>query len=47
MKSVTSQRWGTGIVAHTAELRRHLGLLVWKLACHAETVGVTHGEANS
>ena len=47
MESETSQRWGTGIVAHTAELRHDLGLLAWKLACHAGTVGVTAGEANS
>lgn len=47
MESETSQRWGTGIVAHTAELRYHLGPLAWKLACRAGTVGVTPGEANS
>ena len=47
MESETSQRWGTGIVAHTAELRHDLGLLAWKLACHASTVGVTAGGPDS
>ena len=47
MESETSQRWGTSIVAPTAELRRDLGLLSWNLASHAGALGVTAGEANS
>ena len=47
MESETSQCWGTCIVAHTAKLRRDLGLFAWNLACHAATFGVTAGNSNS
>ena len=35
----------TNVVAKTADLQHNLEHLAWKLACYADTFGVTAGEA--